>query len=104
MANYRAPLDEIRFVENDLLNYTGHYAELRGPEQVDAESLDMLLREAGKFCEEVLHPLYRSGDEAGCLFNAGEVERPKGYREARAQYVAAGWPALTADRRWGGQH
>ena len=44
MANYRAPLDDIRFVVNDLLNYTGHYAELSGPEQVDAESLDMLLR------------------------------------------------------------
>lgn len=104
MANYRAPLDEIRFVVHDVLKYAEHYAALRGPEQVDTETFDMLLEQAGKFCEEVLHPLYRSGDEAGCKFDRGVVTLPKGYREAREQYVAAGWPALTADRKWGGQH
>jgi len=28
---------------------------------------------------------------------------PKGYRQAREQFVASGWPGLTAPIRWGGQ-
>lgn len=104
MASYRAPLDDIRFVVNDMLNFSDHYATLKEVEQVDRETFDLLLEQGGKFCEEVLHPLYRSGDEAGCEFDGGEVRLPAGYREARARFVEAGWPALTARKKWGGQH
>lgn len=104
MAQYRAPLKDIRFVMHDVLQFPDHYSRLRGVEGVDRSTLDLLLEQGGKFCEEVLHPLYRSGDEAGCGFSDGEVRLPRGYKEAREQFVQAGWPAITAHRKWGGQH
>ena len=103
MAQYLVPLDDIRFVAHDLLGLTDHYPSLREIEVPDRETFDLMLEQGGRFCEQVLHPLYRSGDETGCDFNGGQVRLPRGYREAREQFVASGWPGLTAATRWGGQ-
>jgi alkylation response protein AidB-like acyl-CoA dehydrogenase len=103
MARYQAPLDDIRFVVHDLLGLVDHYPALTGVEVPDRETFDLMLEQGGRFCEQVLHPLYRSGDEEGCHFDNGQVRLPSGYRQARQQYVASGWPGLTAAARWGGQ-
>lgn len=103
MAQYQAPLDDIRFVAHDLLGLTDHYPALGEIEAPDRETFDLMLEQGGRFCEQVLHPLYRSGDETGCDFNSGQVRLPSGYRQARDQFVASGWPGLTAPIRWGGQ-
>jgi alkylation response protein AidB-like acyl-CoA dehydrogenase len=103
MANYKAPLDDIRFVAHDLLDLTAHYPALQEVEAPDRQTFDLMLEQGGRFSEQVLHPLYRSGDETGCDFNGGNVKLPKGYGEAREQWVEAGWPGLTAATRWGGQ-
>ena len=46
-----------------------------------------------------------SGDIEGCKLDPAthEVTTPKGFKEAYAQYVEAGWPALSCDPDWGGQ-
>jgi alkylation response protein AidB-like acyl-CoA dehydrogenase len=103
MAQYQAPLDDIRFVAHDLLGLTDCYPSLREIEAPDRETFDRMLEQGGRFCEQVLHPLYRRGDETGCDFNGGQVRLPRGYREAREQFVASGWSGLTAPIRWGGQ-
>ncbi|MEG8305809.1 acyl-CoA dehydrogenase family protein, partial [Bacillus mojavensis] len=56
-----------------------------------------------KFCENVLAPLNRSGDEEGCHFDNGVVTTPKGFKQAFAQYVEGGWHGVAADPAYGGQ-
>ena len=55
-----------------------------------------MLEEGGKFASEVLAPLNQIGDAEGCTLDKAthEVKPPTGFKEAYAQYVEGGWPAL----------
>jgi hypothetical protein len=55
----------------------------------DADTINAVLEEAGKFAAEVIFPLNISGDTEGCTLNreTHEVTTPKGFKEAYAQYV-----------------
>ena len=74
-------------------------------EEIDADIINQVLEEGGKFTSEVLFPLNYSGDREGCHHDkvTKEVTTPKGFKEAYQQYVAAGWPALSCDPEFGGQ-
>ena len=104
MATYKAPLRDMQFVMQDLLNLEKHYQSLPGCDEVNQELMDAILGEASKFAEEVLAPLNSTGDEAGCrILDDGEVRTPPGYKEAYQQYVDGGWPSLDQPSRHGGQ-
>ena len=75
MVTYAAPLDDIRFVLYDLLDYEADIATLPGCEEASRDIVDAVLEEAAKFCENELLPLNRSGDEEGCTFENGVVRR-----------------------------
>src|SRR5690606_487443 len=102
MPTYKAPLDDIRFVLDDLLD-VGQLARLPGYEESTADVLLSVLEEGGRFCEEVLAPINQSGDQEGCHFQDGIVTTPAGFREAYRAYAEAGWPAMTALPEFGGQ-
>tara|TARA_B000000557_G_scaffold258724_1_gene253566 strand:+ start:1659 stop:2810 length:1152 start_codon:yes stop_codon:yes gene_type:complete len=102
MPDYKAPLRDMRFVLNEVLDLDGHYAKL-GLEEVNSELLNAFLEEGAKFAENELAPLNRSGDEEGCHFENGVVTTPKGFKEAYAKYVEGGWPAMGGDPEFGGQ-
>ncbi|OAD42187.1 acyl-CoA dehydrogenase, partial [Hydrogenophaga crassostreae] len=85
---------------------------LQAPEQLrglpaygefDADLMQQVLEEAGKFVGEVIAPLNREGDEIGAQFNNGTVTTPPGFREAYQAFWQAGWPALSAAGEDGGQ-
>ena len=104
MTTYKAPLRDMRFVMQDLLNIEKHYQSLPGCEEVNQELVDTILDEASKFAEDVLAPLNAVGDEVGCqMLENGEVSTPPGFKAAYEQYVDAGWPALDQPERYGGQ-
>ncbi len=103
MPAYRAPLRDIRFVLDELLESDPHYASLSGCERLDPELLDDVLRGAAQFAEEVVAPLFRVGDEQGCRFEDGEVKTPDGFVKAFKLYGEAGWQALTVPIADGGQ-
>jgi hypothetical protein len=65
--------------------------------------LNTIVAEASKFCEEVLAPLYQSGDDEGCQWSEEGVTTPAGFVEAYKQYVENGWPSLAAPAENGGQ-
>jgi len=102
MPEYKAPLRDIRFVCDELLNYPEHYKAI-GAEDATPDMVDAILEEAAKFSEQVLSPLNRSGDQEGCTWSEDGVKAPAGFKEAYQQYVEGGWPALSASEEMGGQ-
>ncbi|GGK04425.1 phenylacyl-CoA dehydrogenase [Pseudomonas matsuisoli] len=103
MPEYKVPLRDIRFVRNELLDYDAHYQRLPGGEEASADMVDAILEEGAKFCEQVLAPLNRVGDQEGCTWSESGVKTPTGFREAYQQYVEGGWPSLAHDVEHGGQ-
>ncbi len=103
MPDYQAPLRDIRFVMDEMLDYPAHYARLPGGEEASPDVVAAILEEGARFAREVLLPLNQSGDREGCLLEGGDVKAPKGFKAAYAQYVEGGWPSLAADPAHGGQ-
>lgn len=104
MPAYKAPLKDIDFVMNQVLNFEQHYASLPGGEEATPDLVNAILVEAAKFAEEVLSPINQTGDRQGCTRHEdGSVTTPDGFKEAYQQYVAGGWPSLAHDVEFGGQ-
>ena len=103
MPEYKAPLRDIKFVMNELLNSEQHYANLEGAEDATPDMVDAIIQEGAKFCEQVLSPLNQVGDQEGCTWSEDGVKTPTGFKEAYQQYIEGGWPSMTADPNYGGQ-
>ena len=103
MPDYKAPLRDISFVMNELLESEKLYQSLPGYEEATEDLMNAIVEEGAKFSENVLSPLYQSGDEEGCHWSEEGVTTPEGFAEAYQQYVANGWPALSASVESGGQ-
>jgi len=103
MPIYVAPVRDTRFVLENVLDI-GRYSNLPGFANASPDLIQAILEEAGRFCEEVLQPLNKVGDEVGCKRNDdGSVTTPPGFKEAYQQFCEAGWPTLTAPEEYGGQ-
>ncbi|MCY1285909.1 3-methylmercaptopropionyl-CoA dehydrogenase [compost metagenome] len=102
MPEYKAPLRDIRFLTDEVFDYPATYAAL-GASDATPDMVAAILEEGAKFCEQVLSPINRSGDEEECQWREGVVTTPKGFKEAFAQYVEGGWNGLAADPAYGGQ-
>ena len=105
MPIYNPPLRDMQFVMHEVLKVTDEYKAMPRHADVDADTINAILEEGGKFATEVAFPLNISGDEEGCTLDIAthEVTTPKGFKAAYAKYVAGGWPALSADPEYGGQ-
>jgi alkylation response protein AidB-like acyl-CoA dehydrogenase len=103
MPAYKAPLRDISFVMNELLEAEKLYQTLPGYEEATADLMNAIVEEGAKFSENVLSPLNQSGDEEGCHWSEEGVTTPKGFADAYRQYVENGWPALSASVEDGGQ-
>ncbi len=103
MAEYKAPLDEMNFVLNELVAME-RIAALPGYEDATPDMVAAILEEAGKLTGGVLSPLNRVGDETGVkLTETGDVPTPAGFADAYRQYVEGGWGTLQFSPDHGGQ-
>jgi len=102
MPTYRAPLADIRFVLEDLLD-VGQLATLPGYADATPDVLVAVIEEAAKLCEDVLAPLNQPGDAEGCHYEQGAVRTPRGFRDAYSAFIQGGWPAMVATPDFGGQ-
>ena len=105
MPQYNPPLRDMQFVMHEVLKVTDELKVLPPHADIDADTINAVLEEGGKFAVEVTFPLNISGDEEGCTLDKAthEVTPPKGFKQAYAQYVEGGWAALSCDPEYGGQ-
>jgi alkylation response protein AidB-like acyl-CoA dehydrogenase len=105
MPQYNPPLRDMQFVMHEVLKVTDELKVMPKHADIDADTINAVLEEGGKFAAEVTFPLNISGDQEGCTLDrtTREVTAPKGFKEAYAQYVEGGWAALSCDPEYGGQ-
>lgn len=103
MADYKAPLRDMRFVLEEVFDAPAQWAALPGlAEVVDGETAMAVLEEAGKLTASVIAPLSRAADEEGCHYADTVVTTPKGFVEAYKTYAEGGWVGVGGDPVYGG--
>jgi alkylation response protein AidB-like acyl-CoA dehydrogenase len=101
--SYQAPVRDQMFVLREVLNLDS-YSNLPGFADAALDTVEQVLTEGAKFCEEVLAPLNSVGDKEGCHWSPdNSVRTPKGFQAAYKAMVEAGWPALGSEPEFGGQ-
>ncbi len=103
MSDYQPRIQDMQFVLSHVLNAPQQLKELSIFEDVDADLVQQVLDEAGKFVGEVVAPLNRDGDEIGAQWQDGKVTMPPGFQTAYQMFWQAGWPALSSASEDGGQ-
>ena len=99
---YVAPLADMRFVIERVLEAPRSWSRCAAFADVDSDTANAVLEGAATFAREVLQPINASGDLEGCTLDAaGNVRTPAGYRAAYQAFVEGGWPALPCDSAWG---
>jgi alkylation response protein AidB-like acyl-CoA dehydrogenase len=98
-------LRDMQFVMHELLGAVDELKQIPKYADLDADTVNAVLEEGGKFASKVLAPLNLVGDVQGCVLNkeTHEVKTPDGFKDAYKQYTENGWSALSADPEWGGQ-
>ncbi|TBU97990.1 acyl-CoA dehydrogenase C-terminal domain-containing protein [Stutzerimonas kirkiae] len=103
MADYQAPLRDMRFILNEVFDAPALWRSLPAlAELLDGETADAILEEAGKLIAGSVAPLNRPGDEEGCHWRDGLVSTPEGYLQAYRQYAQGGWVGVAGDPAYGG--
>ena len=103
MPVYKAPVEDVQFLLNDVFHIE-RYDNLPGFADAAPDMLAVILGEAAKFCEEVLAPINRTGDLEGCTRHPdGRVTTPTGFKEAYRRLCEGGWIGIAAPVEYGGQ-
>ena len=102
MSEYRAPLDEYRFLLRHVIDAA---TVLRQASEGDLslEDADSVMDAAAQLAEQVLAPLNVKGDQQGPTIADGQVKSTPGFRAAMKAFVEGGWTALSHSTAVGGQ-
>jgi alkylation response protein AidB-like acyl-CoA dehydrogenase len=105
MPLYKAPLRDQQFVIHEVLRAVDELRAMPRYAALDADTVNQVVEEGGRFSSEVLQPLNLPGDDEGCTYDpkTHEVRAPAGFRAAFDKFREAGWQGLTADEDVGGQ-
>jgi alkylation response protein AidB-like acyl-CoA dehydrogenase len=105
MPQYHAPLRDMQFVLHEVLKVQDEFLHMPRFAEVDADTVNAVLEQGAKFCEQVIFPLNKPGDEQGCQHdkNTQAVTTPEGFKQAYQQYIEGGWAALACEPEYGGQ-
>src|SRR5215510_11442364 len=99
---YRAPVTDIAFTLKHAAGLKAALAEGLY-DDLDEETVDSVVAEAGRYATDVIAPLNSIGDKFGTPFKDGRVTTPPGWKQAYTNWAAAGWNGLAAPSDWGGQ-
>ena len=98
---YRSPVADIRFILDKVVPLAPVAATERFAEATP-ETVEAVLTEAGKLCDEVMAPLLRNGDLHPARLENGVVRTSPGFKEAYQQIAEGGWVAVAAPQEFGG--
>lgn len=103
MDNYQPPIDDLRFAirTHGVLD---EVLALPGNEELDPDTVDSILEEAGKFAADLWGQSNEIGDKDGAKFKDGKVLTNDKLREAYQAFCEAGWISLHAPLEFGGQN
>ena len=102
MPSYNAPLRDMNFVLNEVLN-VGQLTEYERFAEAETDILSAILEEGAKFSREVLAPLNVVGDHEGCIrHDDGSVTTPTGFKDAYEQMVQNGYMGMSQPAEYGG--
>ena len=102
MADYNAPLQQMRFTIEHLAEFNDVVA-LSEYAAVDPDTAEAVLEEAGKFANGVLAPTNWIGDQKGVQVVDKAVQVPAEFTAAYNQFREGGWPGIAANPEFGGQ-
>jgi len=103
MTGYTPPIEDMRFLLSDVLDFEGRIVTLPGWEELSADFAIDIADAAGRFAADRLAPLNLSGDSQGAKLKDGSVTTPEGFAQAYHDFVAAGWGGLSGSLDYGGQ-
>lgn len=103
MNHFQPRTDDMFFILQQVLQAPQQLQALPIHAEADADLMQQVLEESGKFVAEVVAPLNRDGDEIGAQFRDGAVTMPPGFRDAYQAFWQAGWPSLACATEDGGQ-
>lgn len=102
MSDYTPPVDDIRFVMNEVADL-GDLLATERYSHVDAETLHDVVAEVGRFMADVVAPTNVDGDRIGARFDDdGTVTMPESFHGAFEGWVASGFGAMPFDSEFGG--
>ncbi|MCR9214644.1 MAG: acyl-CoA dehydrogenase family protein [Proteobacteria bacterium] len=101
MGEYTAPIKDMRFVLNNIVDMDA-LSKLKTFAHAEADVVDAVLEEAGKFATNVLSPLNKPGDLQGSHVKDAVVTTPDGWNEAYTQFVEGGWNGISAPEKYDG--
>lgn len=102
MADYRVPRDDMQFLLQDVFQVHQDWSTFAALAELDLDTAQAVIDEAGKLAETLIAPNCRAADEEGVSFQDGRVTTPQGYREQFKQLAEGGWVGVTANPEYGG--
>jgi alkylation response protein AidB-like acyl-CoA dehydrogenase len=100
--HYTAPLNDFMFNLTHLARLD-EVSKMSGYEEAGLETAQAVLAECARFVQEVVAPLNVVGDRSPSAFHDGSVATTPGFKQAFAQFAAAGWQGLQHPEAFGGQ-
>ncbi len=101
-TEYRADRRDLQFMINEVYD-TAALCTFPAYQEFDPEMLDMVVKEAATFSEQVIAPLNQEADRVGSKAVEGKVVTPAGFKQAWHQMGEGGWLALNLSPEHGGQ-
>ena len=98
---YRAPVKDIRFILDHVVNFAQVAATPRFAEATP-EMTSAILTEAGRIATDILAPLNRAGDTHPARLENGAVVSSPGFAEGYKALAAGGWVGMAASPDHGG--
>jgi alkylation response protein AidB-like acyl-CoA dehydrogenase len=102
MADYQAPLKQMRFTIEHLAEFKDVVA-LPDFNTVDTDMVTAVLEEGGRFASGVLAPTNWIGDQHGVKVVDEAVQVPAEFTAAYARFCEGGWPGIASNPEFGGQ-
>jgi len=99
--SYRAPVADILYSLKHVAGFAAAVDNGRF-DDLDLETAESVIGEAGKFATEALAPLDGVGDREGARCANGVVATPTGFRDAYRRWAEAGWAGVAAKPEYGG--